>query len=127
MDQGVKLPYIRVRTSEKDLATPSSNPDVGTIGRHTSPRKLRPLTKDMRKEDPICNTVYITAVQFLFAGYMRGDLRAPNASGSISIGRHRTELQPLQKWVLESGYKLTGRIYLSLASSVWKDAQCHKR
>jgi len=39
------------------------------------------------------------------------------------MGGHRTELQPLQVWVSESGYKLTGCIYLSLAWSVWKDAQ----
>ena len=61
--------------------------------------------------------------RFLFAGYMRGELRASNAGGSISIGQHRTELQPLQKWVSERGYKLMGGIYLSYASSVWKDTQ----
>jgi len=49
----------------------------------------------------------------MFAGYMRGDLRAPDASESILIGRHRIELQPLLVWVSKSGYKLTGRIYLS--------------
>jgi len=51
--------------------------------------------------------------RFQFAGYMRGDRTAPDASESISIGQHRTELQPLQEWVSESGSKLTGRTYFS--------------
>jgi len=54
---------------------------------------------------------------------MRGELGAPSASRSISIGGHRTELQPQQDWVSESEHKLTGRIYLGEASSVWKVAQ----
>jgi len=41
--------------------------------------------------------------RFLFAGYMRGDLTAPDASESTRIGRHRIELQPLQDCVSKSG------------------------
>jgi len=52
MDKGVKLPYLRARTSEKELATPPSGSDVGTVGHHTPPGKLRPLTKDISKDDP---------------------------------------------------------------------------
>ena len=44
MDKRVKLPYLRAQTFKKDLATPPSSPDIGTLGRHTSPGKLRPLT-----------------------------------------------------------------------------------
>jgi len=62
MDKRVKLPYLSVRTSKKDVATPPSSPDVGTVGRHTSPGKLPPLTKTMSEEDPTCNTVYVAAV-----------------------------------------------------------------
>jgi len=51
--------------------------------------------------------------RFLLAGYMTGALRAPPASESIPIGRHRTKLHLLQGWVSKDGYKLTGRIYPS--------------
>jgi len=63
MDKGVKLPYLCARTSKKDLATPPSSLHVGTIGCHMSPGKLRPLTKDMSKEDPTCNTIYVAAIR----------------------------------------------------------------
>ena len=61
--------------------------------------------------------------RFLFAGDMRGDLKAPDANESISIRYHHTELQPLQEWVSDDGSKLTRCTYLGLASSVCKDAQ----
>jgi len=63
MDKGFKLPYLRARTSKKALATPLSSPDVGIIGHHNSSGKLRPLTKDLSREDPTCNTVYVAAVR----------------------------------------------------------------
>ena len=44
---------------------------------------------------------------------MRGDLRAPYASGSNSIGRRRIKLQILKMGQLESVTKVTGRIYTS--------------
>jgi len=50
--------YLLARISKKDLATPPSSADVGTVGHHTPPGKLRPLTKDMSKEDPTGNTVH---------------------------------------------------------------------
>jgi len=62
MDTRVKLPYLRARAFIKDLATPPSSPDVGTIARHRSPGKLRPFTKEMTKEDPMYQTVYVGAV-----------------------------------------------------------------
>ena len=62
MDKRVKLPYLRPPTSKKDLATPPSSPDLGTVGHHTSPGKLRPLTQELSKEDHTCITVYVTAL-----------------------------------------------------------------
>jgi len=56
-DKGVKLPYLHAGTSKKGLATPPSSQDVGTLGHHTPPGKLRPLTKYMSKEVPTCNGV----------------------------------------------------------------------
>jgi len=78
MDKRVKLPYLRAQTSKKDLATPPSSPDVGTVGRHPSRWKLRPLTKAMSKEDPTCNTVYVAAVP-------------PASSCSKNIGEETSE------------------------------------
>jgi len=98
-DNGVKLSYLRAQTSEKELATPPSGPDVGTIGHNTPPGKLRPLTKVISKRRPCLQHRMCrghSSDRFLFAGYMRGDLRAPDASESIRIERHRIELQPLQ-------------------------------
>jgi len=60
---GVKLPYLRARTSKKDLATRPSGPDVGTVGHQTPSGKLRSLTKDISKEDPTCNSVYVAALR----------------------------------------------------------------
>jgi len=62
-DKGVQLPYLCARTSKKELATPPSGPNVGTVGHHTPSGKLSPLTKDISKEDPTCNTVYVAAVR----------------------------------------------------------------
>jgi len=58
MDKRVKLPYLRALTSKKHLATPPSTPDIGTVGHHMLLGKLYPLTEDMSKEDPTCNTVH---------------------------------------------------------------------
>ena len=58
----ILLMYLHARTCEKDLATPPSSPDVGTIGHLTLPGKLCPLTKEKSKEDPTCNTVYVAAI-----------------------------------------------------------------
>jgi len=63
MDKGVKLPYLHPRTSKKDLATPPSSSNVGTLGHHTPPGKFGPLTIEMSKEDRTCNTVYVAAVR----------------------------------------------------------------
>ena len=56
-------PTFSPKPRKKELATAPSSPDVGKVGRHTSPPKLRPLTKDGSKEDPTCNSVYIAAVR----------------------------------------------------------------
>ena len=58
---------------------------------------------------------------------MRGDLRAPDASGSNSIGRQRLKLQTLKVRPLESVTKVKGRIYTSYAPWAWKDAQSLRR
>jgi len=63
MDKGVKLPYLRTQISKKDFVTPPSSPDVGTIGHHRSSAELRLLTKDMSKEYPTGNTVYVASVR----------------------------------------------------------------
>ena len=47
--------------SKKQIARPPSSPDIGTVGHDTSLGKLRPLTKDISKEDPTCNTIYVAA------------------------------------------------------------------
>jgi len=81
-----------------------------------APRKLCPLSKDVSEEKPYSEHRICCGRptdRFLLAGYMRGDLGGPDLSESIWIGRHRTELQPLQEWVLKRGYKLTERLYLS--------------
>jgi len=63
VDKRVKLPYLSAQTFKKDQATPPSSPDIGTIGHHTAPGKLCPLTKDLSKEDPTHNTVDVAAVR----------------------------------------------------------------
>jgi len=62
MDKRIKLPYLRAQTSEKDLAKRPSSPDVETIGHHTSPGKLHPLTKQKSKEGATHDTIYVVAV-----------------------------------------------------------------
>jgi len=63
MDRGLKLPYLGTQTSTKVIAIAASSRDVGIIGHHTSPGKLRPLTRDMSMEEPTCNTEYVTVVR----------------------------------------------------------------
>ena len=60
--RGSSYPTSAHKPLEKDLATPRYSPDFGTIGYHSLPGKLRPLTKDNSKKDPTCNTIYIAAL-----------------------------------------------------------------
>ena len=113
--RGPSYPTLEAQNSRKDKATPPSGPGVGTIGHEPSPGKLRPLTKNLR-----IGTYLVTPLRrgrpshrFLFAAYMRGDLRAPYASESNSIGRRRIKLQTPKVSGLESVSKLIGRIYAS--------------
>ena len=58
MDKGVKLRYLHAQTSKKELAPPPSSHDLLTIGHHRWSGKLRPVTQDISKESPTCNTVH---------------------------------------------------------------------
>jgi len=62
MNKRVKLPYVRAQTSKKDLATPPSSPNVGTIGHYISSGKLCHLTRNTSQEHLTCNTEYVVAV-----------------------------------------------------------------
>jgi len=61
--RGSSYPTFAHEPLKKEFATPPSGPDVGTVGHYTPPGKLRPLTKDISKEDPTCNTIYVAAVR----------------------------------------------------------------
>ena len=105
---------LEAQTSRIVKATPPSGAGFGTIGHQPSSGKWRPLTESLRLGTHLV-TPYTSRLsnRFLLAGYMRGDLRVPDASGSNSIGRRRIKLQtPKVSW-LESVSKVTGRIYAS--------------
>jgi len=112
--RGSSYPIFAHKPLKKELATPPSSPDFGTVGRHTSPEKLRPLTKDMSREDHTCNTGYVAAIRPTSS--CSQDICEPTSEPLMQVKACKSDDIALSynhyKIGFKSGYKLTGRIYL---------------